>query len=438
MSEPGGFDFEEIRRMLQQMGIMGDDGAIDLDAVMRRMQSMAGQGGVVFGMPGAEQNPDAAWLTTITAAKHATTEAGPDPEILPEQRAAVVDGERIAQSWLDEFTAYAAPGVPARCITRTQWLEATSSGWRSIVEPIVTGLGDALQHASSEGAGAMPGMDLAAMMGPLMRQSASAMYRERLKRVLAAVARDTLTGTEVGVNLFAGDEVVIVPANVDEFTRDLDADTSDMLLVLLLREAARERLFRGVGWLSPQILALMTHYAREITIDLDAIAERLSPERLEELSLEDLNRLGQEVQVSFFRPASTPEQLKILERLGVLLALVEGWVDHITARTMEKWMPHAPQLTEVLRRRRAAEGPVRTVFKELLGLETPPRLVRDASNLWAAVEHVRGSDQRDEVWAHPDLLPTAQDLADPIAFAARATVAPQDDLDAELRKLLDE
>lgn len=75
----------------------------------------------------------------------------------------------------------------------------------------------------------------------------------------------------------------------------------------------------------------------------------------------------------------------------------------------------------------------------MLGLDLHPRLVRDAKNLWAAVEHARGLDGRDAVWGHPDLLPTPSDLADPLAFAARhpdSAQAEEDPLDAELRKLL--
>ncbi|WP_297740308.1 zinc-dependent metalloprotease [uncultured Tessaracoccus sp.] len=439
MTQPGGFNFEEIRKMMEQMGILGADGDVDFEAIMQRMQQMQSSGGaMMFGIPAADQNPDAAWLTTITAAKHALQEAGPDPDLQPREQDVVVDAERLAQSWLDEFTTFESPGLPARLSTRAQWLDDTSAGWRSIVEPIIEGLADALQRSSSEGAAQMEGLDLSSMMGPLLRQSASAMYRERLRRVLAKVARDTLTGTEIGFNLAAKNDVVVIPANVSEFTQDLDADESDMMLLLLLREAARQRLFANVGWLSPQLQALMTHYAREITIDLDAISDRFSPEHLEQMSLEDLTKIGEEVQVSFFRPASTETQLQILERLGTLLALVEGWVDHVAQHTLDKWMPHAPELVEVLRRRRAAESPVRSVLRELIGLELTPRLVRDANNLWGALEHDRGVEGRDAIWSHPDLIPTAKDLTDPMAFVAKGKEPPaSDDLDDELRKLLE-
>lgn len=424
--------------MLQQMGIVGAEGELDLNALMQRMQQMQASGGRMFGLTPADQDPDAAWLTTITAAKQLVAE-GSDPELLPEQRSAVIDAERLAQSWLNEFTVFGEPDQPARTITRSQWLDETSSAWRAIVEPIIEGLGDALQRSSAESApeGVPEGFDLGAMMAPMLRTSASLTYRDRLRRELAKVARDTLTGTEIGFNLFEGTEVVVVPANIAQFTRDLEADETDMMLVLLVREAARQRLFRHVGWLSPQLLALMSHYAREITIDLDAIAERLSPENLESMSMEDMVRMGEEVQVSFFRPATTDKQLEILDRLGVLLALVEGWVDHVSSRVMEKWMPHAPQLAEVLRRRRGAETPVRSVLRELVGLDLSPRLVRDAENLWAAVEHDRGIEGRDGVWAHPDMVPTAKHLDDPLSFVSGGDTPPSDDLDEELRKLLE-
>ena len=43
-------------------------------------------------------------------------------------------------------------------------------------------------------------------------------------------------------------------------------------------------------------------------------------------------------------------------------------------------------------------------------------MLREATALWTELTQARGTDGRDALWAHPDLLPTAEDLADPEAF----------------------
>ena len=45
-----------------------------------------------------------------------------------------------------------------------------------------------------------------------------------------------------------------------------------------------------------------------------------------------------------FEPESTPEQLKALERLETLLALIEGWVDEVVAQATKDRMPAAAPL----------------------------------------------------------------------------------------------
>ena len=41
--------------------------------------------------------------------------------------------------------------------------------------------------------------------------------------------------------------------------------------------------------------------------------------------------------------------------------------------------------------------------------------------LWAGLAQARGTEGRDALWAHPDLLPTAEDLEDPEAFLRGTT-----------------
>lgn len=436
-NQPGGFDFEQLRKMLEQMGIDPEAMGMNLEQIMAQAQQMHAQGGLLFGATPADKDPDAAWRTTITATGALVRQQHPDVPVEPMERSAIIDAERIVQSWLDEHTEFAGPEQPAEAMRRTEWLEATSQGWRGIVEPIIDGLADALAHPTDDQELA----GLTAMFAPMMRTSAAMLYRDTLKHVLASVAAHTLTGTEIGIQLLAGHRVRVLPSNIAEFTRDLEMPETDVVMFLLLREAARERLFAHVGWLQPQLAALLAHFAREIRIDLDHIASEFDPASLESATVEDIMAVGEKMRGSFFKPASTATQLEILGRLELLLALVEGWVDHVTARTTASWMPNVGGLVEILRRRRASNGPTQHVLADLIGLNLRPRLVRDAENLWASIEHHQGATARDRVWRHPDALPEAKDLADPLAFTQGDkpdSPTAEDDLDRELRRLLDD
>jgi hypothetical protein len=58
--------------------------------------------------------------------------------------------------------------------------------------------------------------------------------------------------------------------------------------------------------------------------------------------------------------------------------------------------------------------------------------------MWQAVTDAVGSDVRDELWSHPDLVPTPEDIDDPVALVARLTAgtpAP-DEMDQALEDLL--
>ena len=72
-----------------------------------------------------------------------------------------------------------------------------------------------------------------------------------------------------------------------------------------------------------------------------------------------------------------------------------------------------------MRRRRATGGPAEKAFAGLVGLELRPRRLRDAANLWAALEAKHGADGRDGGWGHPDVAPTGADLDDPLGYVER-------------------
>jgi putative hydrolase len=187
----------------------------------------------------------------------------------------------------------------------------------------------------------------------------------------------------------------------------------EVRLYLALRECAHQRLFAHVPWLRSRLFGAVEDYARGIIVDSSRLEEVMrsvdpsNPEAVQEALASGM-----------FEPEDTPEQKAALARLETLLALVEGWVDAVVTDAAQA-LPSAAALRETVRRARATGGPAEQTFATLVGLELRPRRLREAATLWTELRALRGVDGRDALWAHAELLPTAEDLEDPSGFALR-------------------
>lgn len=445
MSDPTGPTGDQqpndpLAEIMRQLGLTpGADGQMDLNQLMARLQQQMG----AFAQASAQDSGASGvnWERTRHATRQVVASLGPDPSPTSTQQREVADAERLANLWLDEACDFAQPSTPGVAWSRAEWVEKTMDAWQQVTEPVVASIARAMGDLAGPQMAQLP-PELAAfgqMMQPMMRQAAGAMYSMQLAQAIAQVAGKVVSGSEIGLQLLPSPQVALLPTNIATFSEGLEVRDQDVLLYLTLRESARQRLFGQVGWLAPQMLALVEHYAREITIDASALEEAIDVEDLSQMGPEKMAEISEKLQGKLFEPTQSAEQVEILGRLETLLALVEGWVDEVVAQATARWMPNSSQLAEAVRRRRAVGGPGQETFATLLGLEIRPRRVRDAANLWAALSADRGVGGRDAVWHHPDLIPTSADLDDPLGYVSGESQQEQgDDLDAELAKLLDE
>lgn len=426
-----------LAQFLAQFGITpGPDGEFDVVALTQRLQSVMAQFQTqMAGFGPTDPASGMNWTFTKDIARRVTASKGSDATPSAADAGRVRDAAGLADLWLDEAITFPRLSTPAVAWSRADWVEGTFATWKKLSDPIVTSLTAALGGLMAREAG--PGDEL---MKPMVRAAASGMFAAQVGQSLGSLAAEVLSVSDIGLPLGERPQVALLPTNIEEFGAELEnATAADVLLFLALRETARQRLFAAVGWLGPQLHALVEHYARDITIDTAALEQAIESQLSSAMSADDLERAGQALAGQLFEPAVTPEQTEVLQRLETLLALVEGWVDEVVGHTMSRWMPNGAALTEVVRRRRAAGGPAESALKTLVGLELRPRRTRDAANLWAAIRVTRSAEDRDAAWSHPDLIPTSADLDDPLGYAehGHAAQAP-DDLDAELAKLLDE
>lgn len=352
---------------------------------------------------------------------------------LPAERSQLEQALHVASLWLDEVTSISELTLQPRLMSRQEWVVATMPVWTQLAEPVATSIADSLtdvlsQHASE---------DLGEMMegaSQLMRNVGGTLFAMQLGQVVGQLSSEVVSGGDIGIPLLDEQLGAILPQNLIGFSTGLDIPHDQIELYLAVRELAHARLFRHAKWLRLQLLTSITEFAKGVRIDtarLEQLAADFDPQHPEELR--------EAMTSGALIPPKSEDQLAALARLETTLALIEGWVDVVTAQATQR-LPSCSAIAESVRRRRASGGPAESAFAALVGLELRPRRLREAAAMWQRVTDAVGSDVRDDLWSHPDLVPTGADIDDPSALIARITNStPEPDLlDRAIEDLLND
>jgi len=339
----------------------------------------------------------------------ATTQlGGTDPSPSEADRSALYEALHLADLWLDPVTVLPSGIRSSKLWTRREWIEATLPVWQKLCDPVAGRMVDAMSTLVPD--------ELRGQLGPMSAMVTSlggAMFGGQLGGALAQLAGEVQSSSDIGLPLGPAGVAALIPANIAGLADELELPADQVRLYIALREAAHQRLFNHVPWLRGHVLTAVETYAQGITVNRQAVEDALgridptNPESMQELTFEGV-----------FAPEDSPSQRAALVRLETSLALIEGWVTHVVSLAVADRLPENARLAEAFFRRRAEGGPAEQTFAALVGLELRPRRLREAGTLWEALRSHRGTDGRDAVWNHPDMLPSADDFEDPDTFAA--------------------
>ena len=414
------FDMEKFAKAA---GLPGDPHA--LQSMISQLQAALSRGG-----PGITEQ-----LVRDTATKVANAQSVSTDSPVGE---AATTALNLASLWLDEVTSISPLTATPTLMTRPEWARATLVGWISIAEPVARSISTATERLLTEQMGEELGADKRGALDALGRLSGS-LFSIQLGQVVGQLATEVTSGSDVGFPVLDGSSehelrAVLIPQNVATFSEGLETPMADVLVYLAAREIAHARLFKHAKWLKLALVSGITAYANGISINSEVLRDAM-----EDLDLSDPQAIQRMMGDGALIPPKTEDQIAALARIETLLALIDGWVDTVTDRAVSR-IPTKDAIGEMVRRNRAAGRPGEKALAGLIGIEARPRRLREAAAMWRAIDDAVGSDVRDSLWAHPDVLPTSSDIDDPSALIARLTgpkPAP-DAIDDELRRILDD
>ena len=383
----------------------------------------------------------------------------------------------VAQLWLDPKTDFTAPVAPAQIWSRSQWIDETLVGWCEIVAPLAESLSGAVSGAisgltkealgdafgdplsdesgnqnnnpfSSFGFGPPTNSDTSSnannsdnsdpkinpmagifnQMSNAMRAFGGVIFATQLGETIKTTAGTVTGGADIGIPLLTNNRPALIATNCNSWGAELGIPEAELRYYLALREVAGVRLFNNVPWLREYIITAIKSYSAGIKVNIEKIQEGMagmagmseiagigtSPEALNEAIANGL-----------FTTDETPAQKSAILRLETIAALVEGWIDEISASAALEHLPALPALRESARRGRATGGPMQKAFAALIGLEISPRASRDAATFFNYIATNESISQRDELWISPESLPTIEEITNPSAFR-KGRSAPDD------------
>lgn len=377
---------------------------------------------------------------------------------------------QIADLWLDSVTTLPPALAIRQAWTPARWVEVTTTAWEGLCSPIAENIFEQLSQIFKERFGEVdvpgefqastpfpiPGLSLENIKSQitpkqLIKNLGAAIFSKNLGKAIGELSKSVLGIADIAYPLVApGAACGLVMENVEQLAEELDLPVKEVAQYLAVREVAHARLWDGVAWLPELLSARLNNYASCISIDQDALDKTIAniQEKMRENLPEDFL---EQAQHGLAVPLNLNMDLGDLDNLFVIsnpeaeavvdfqaiLALIEGWVDEISIQACIPHLPSTMRLQELMRRRQAINSPIEAALKPLIGWEFSPRLNRNAASIWSQLLHAKGIQERDKLWSHPDVIPSAEELSDPKSFLAKREAQQQDLIDSELNQILD-
>jgi putative hydrolase len=353
------------------------------------------------------------WEVGRQLAVMVSTDGRPEANVDPLERIRLEELVRVADLHVAEATGLStsiAGGVlTVQPVSRGDWALHSVEAYRPFLERLATSLtsGSSEGTASADPATQLLG-DLGKVLGPVLLGVQSGY-------MVGQLAKRALGQYDVPLPRFPGDQLLVVPVNLDAFASEWSVGGDDLRLWVCFTEVIHHAVL-GRPHVRARLEALINDFVSGFEVDFDALEASLGnidptdPSRLQDIMGNPETLLGS---------LQTPAQREVMSRIETLVATVEGYVDHVMDTTGRGLIGSYPMLTEALRRRRVEPSEGDRLVERLLGLELgQAQYERGAAFVRGVVERA-GEEGLRPLWQSERELPTPAELDAPGLWLAR-------------------
>jgi coenzyme F420 biosynthesis associated uncharacterized protein len=344
-------------------------------------------------------------LAVLTAKK--LMRAG--PEVSQEEARATVNELRqsasVAEGHVRAYTGLQAESAtaPVLIVDRAGWVQANADGFRKVLRPLIDKV--------IEKRGELGGVT-AAIGSRVTAVEAGGLLAYLSSRVLGQFDPFADNVTD-GAGATAGRLLLVAP-NVVQVERELAVDPHDFRLWVCLHEETHRVQFTAVPWLRGHLLGEIADLLGGTELDPQKLAGMLRE------GVEQVSRIVRgDSEASLLDLLQTPAQREVLERITAVMSLLEGHADVVMDGVGPQVVPSVEDIRRKFTARRAGAGPLDQMIRRLLGFDAKLRQYRDGAVFVRGVVDKVGMPGFNAVWAGPQYLPDAAEIADPARWVTR-------------------
>lgn len=365
---------------------------------------------------------DGARQLALSIATGGESEPNIDPleRIKFEQLARVADLQVAAATGLSTSTTGRA--VTVTPVTRTQWVLDTLDVYKPLVEAMGAALhpptpGDAPAPFDPEDGPADP---TEAWFGQIMGLLSPMLLGMTAGSLVGHLATRSFGSFDLPVPRPPGDDIAVLPANIEPFGTDWSMDGDDLRLWVCLHQITHHTVL-GLPHVRETLNGLLADYAGAFESDPDALGSKFADLGMDPTGGDPMTRFQEllgdpDVVLGAVR---SDRQREIQPRLQTLVAAVAGYVDHVMDTVGTRLIGSYPQITEAMRRRRVEAAASDRFVERLLGLDlTQDHFDRGRAFVDGVVERA-GAAGLERLWSAAEVLPTPNELVAPGLWLAR-------------------
>ena len=293
------------------------------------------------------------------------------------------------------------PLPAAEVLDRRAWAEVNVATVAGLLEPVTDRISNRL-----DGGGPMT--------GPMRTVTGAALAAE-VGLVIGYMSQRVLGQYELSLlQPEAPTRLLFVGPNLDRAVEQMDVDRDSFMTWIALHEVTHVFEFSGVSWLRGHLGSLIREFLTTVEVRIERGTGGGFP------SLPDAKKIAETFREGGLAAlVQTREQRDIIDRIQATMAVVEGYSEHVMDAVGEHVVASYAGLRDAMEKRRRNRSAPERALQRLLGFDLKLRQYELGKQFCDGAVTLAGVAGLNQVWEHPDRLPSLAELERPGEWLAR-------------------